>query len=72
MYLSDLYIYPRYITLALIAFSISFSGLCVSAQVMSIIGKGSDISMRAYIPRKILQGGIAALISLVISIIKGP
>ena len=70
--LSDLYIYPRYITLTLIAFSISFSGLCVSAQVMSLIGKESDISMRRYVPRKILQGCIAAIIILLISIIKGP
>lgn len=72
VYLSDLYIYPRYITLSLIAFSISFSGLCVSAQVMSLIGKGSDISVRRYIPRKILQGCISAIIILLISIIKGP
>ncbi len=71
VYLSDLYIYPKYITLAMIAFSISFSGLCVSAQVMSVIGKSSDISMRTYIPRKILQGCIAATIILVISAIKG-
>lgn len=70
LYLSDLYIAPRWATLALTAFAISFSGLCVSAQVLSLIDKDSKISMRKYLPRKLMQGAIAALLIIFFHIIK--
>ena len=69
-YLSDLCILPRCASLALTAFAISFSGLCVGAQTVSIIDKGSDISFKKYLPNKLIQGGIAAAITLAFSIIK--
>lgn len=70
LYLSDLCILPDGLTLALTAFSISFSGLCVSAQTLSLIGKGVDVSMSDYIPRKLLQGILAAIIAILISTIQ--
>ena len=71
IYLSDLCIMPRGVTLALTAFSMSFSGICVCAQTLGLINKGSDISIKKYVPRKLLQGGIAALLVLLCSIAKG-
>lgn len=71
LYLSDLYVAPAWITLALTAFSTSFSGLCVCAQTLSLINEKKDISMAAYIPRKLLQGFIAALLIIFFTIIKG-
>lgn len=71
VYLSDLYIIPDLFRLALIAFSISFSGLCVTAQTLALIEKGSDISLASYVPRKLLQGSIAAIIILFLGITKG-
>ncbi len=71
LYLSDLYIVPSWATLALTAFSTSFSGLCVCAQTLSLINKKTDISMAAYLPRKLLQGFIAALLITFFTIIKG-
>ncbi len=71
LYLSDLCIIPDWLTLALSAFSISFSGLCVAAQTLSLIDDGLDISMAGYVPRKLLQGVIAALLVSFFTIIKG-
>lgn len=70
-YLSDLCIFPPGVSLALTAFAISFSGLCVCAQTLSLIDNESDISFRKYIPYKLIQGFISALIILLSSIIKG-
>ncbi len=72
IFLSDLYILPKWATLALTAFSISFSGLCVSAQTLSLVDKGCDISVRGYVGRKLLQGLIAAALITVFYIIKNP
>lgn len=71
LYLSDLYVVPAWATLALTAFSTSFSGLCVCAQTLSLINEKTNISMAAYIPRKLLQGFIAALLITFFTIIKG-
>ena len=70
-YLSDLCILSPCVSLALTSFAISFSGLCVGAQTLSIFDKGSDISFKNYLPYKLLQGFIAAGITLAFSIIKG-
>lgn len=71
VYLSNSCILPPLISLMLTAFAISFSGLCVCAQTLSLIDKNSNISLEKYIPRKLIQGCIAALTTLVFSIIKG-
>ncbi len=70
VFLSDLYIVPRWATLTLTAFSISFSGLCVSTQTLALIDKASPVSINGYLPRKLLQGFIAALLILVFCIAK--
>jgi sporulation integral membrane protein YlbJ len=70
-YLSDLCILSPSITLALTAFAVSFSGLCVGAQTLSLIDKECNISFVNYIPNKIIQGFIAAVITVIFSIIKG-
>ncbi len=69
LYLSDLHIFGDYYSLCLTAFSLAFSGLCVAAQAVSLIPAGSGISFRRYIPTKILQGVIAAVFALLLSLI---
>ncbi|MBQ8689238.1 MAG: hypothetical protein IJ515_02620 [Clostridia bacterium] len=64
VYLSDLYILPEALTLALTGFALSFSGLCVTAQAAALIQRGSDISIKKYIWAKLLQGCISLLLLL--------
>ena len=56
--------YPDYISLALTSFAISFSGISVHAQARCFI-LGTGISMRRYYTAKILQGALAAVITLI-------
>ena len=60
-YISDLRIFAPPCALALVSFSISFSGLCVFSQTKSL-GIKSDVSMAKYLVFKLLQGCISATI----------
>ncbi len=68
-FLSELCIFPPFITFALISLSISFSGLCVGAQALALIPDGLQINAKRYFKLKLLQGVIAFIISLPIYIL---
>ena len=68
VYLSDLCIFSSDVTLALTAFSLSFSGLCVSAQTAALINRDTDISIKKYLSSKLLQGLLSVVIILCISL----
>lgn len=70
LYLSDLHILGGTSTLALTAFSLSFSGLCVAAQTLSIIDSEKVLSFRRYVPIKLLQGLIAAALIGIFSLFR--
>ncbi len=61
MLFSDFYIFPERIRLAVIAFSLSFSGLSVIMQSLSFSG-GEEISVKKCIKYKLLQGLISFII----------
>lgn len=69
VYLSKIQDTAPNLTLALTSFAISFSGLCVYAQTKSIIDSKNEISTKKYLPAKLLQGVIAFLFTLVVSLI---
>ncbi len=51
---------------ALAAFLLSFGGLAVAAQTMAVLGE-SDLTGRRYLPGKLLQGVLAALLTLLVN-----
>ena len=51
---------------ALAAFLLSFGGLSVAAQTMAVLGE-SDLTGRRYLAGKVLQGLIAALLTLLVN-----
>ena len=53
--------------LALAAFLLSFGGLAVWGQTLGVISE-SDLTGRYYLPGKLLQGVIAALLVLLVGI----
>ena len=67
IFFSDFYIFPFKINLAVIAFSLSFSGLSVIMQSLSFTG-GEDISIKKCITYKLLQGTLSFIIILLIPI----
>ncbi|MBO5879989.1 MAG: hypothetical protein J6Q68_05510 [Clostridia bacterium] len=60
--ISDLRIFSPCLSLAIIAFSLSFSGISVIMQSLSMHG-GEDISFIRFFKLKLLQGGIAFVLS---------
>ena len=56
---------PLSMALMMISFSLSFSGISVFMQVFSILPK--DISKKKYLYKKLLQGVISALLTLIFS-----
>jgi len=67
VYLSDLHILEERATLILTSFAISFSGLCVAAQTVSLIKENSGISFGRYVPFKLFGGCISAVLTLLFS-----
>lgn len=67
IFFSDFCIFPFKINLAIIAFSLSFSGLSVIMQSLSFAG-GEDISIKKCIAYKLLQGTISFIIILLLPI----
>ena len=67
VYVSDLYILSSRFRLAIIAFSLSFSGISVITQSLSI-SKKCDVSIKKCIIYKLLQGAISFIIILVLPI----
>ena len=65
LYISDLCILPSKLSIALIAFSLSFSGICVIMQSLAI-KKEKEISIKKCLLYKMLQGGISFLIILLL------
>ena len=51
---------------ALAAFLLGFGGLAVAAQTMAVLGE-SDLTGRRYLPGKLLQGVLAALLTLLVN-----
>jgi len=66
-YISDLHIFTFRISLALMAFSLSFSGVSVIMQSLAIEG-GKEMSARKCILYKLIQGAVSFLIILVMPI----
>ena len=66
-YISDLHIFTFRISLALIAFSLSFSGISVIMQSLAIDG-GKEMSIRKCILYKLIQGAVSFLIILILPI----
>lgn len=64
-YISELNIFSPCISLALCSFCISFSGLCVGAQTLSLIKRGSSISPARYLLYKLLSGVISFAVSII-------
>ena len=70
IYLSDLCILSSEITLILTSFSISFSGLCVAAQVISLSDSRVRMPLKKYVFAKLVQGIISAIITSIFCLIK--
>ena len=66
-YISDLHIFSFRFSLALIAFSLSFSGISVIMQSLAIEG-GKEMSTKKCILYKLIQGAVSFLIILVLPI----
>ena len=66
-HLSELYIFPFRLSVALISFSLSFSGLSVIMQSLALDGTNS-ISKRKFISYKLLQGTVSFLIIIALPI----
>ena len=60
---------PRLFTLTLTSFSISFSGLSVILQTLSIQEKESVANAKLYVSRKLMQGVISSVITVIIYLI---
>ena len=63
LYLASPDLFSPLISLILTSFAISFSGLSVIFQTLSIQEKGVRIDAKAYVTRKLLQGIIAAILT---------
>lgn len=69
VYLSDLCNLSEPLSLALTAFAVSFSGLCVACQTLALLPRGSEISARKYFTIKLVQGAVSMPIALLLGLI---
>ena len=67
LYISDLCIFPSKLSLAFIAFSLSFSGISVILQSLAI-NKNGKISVRKCLFYKLIQGTVSFIIILLLPI----
>ena len=66
-YISDLCIYSEKLKLAIIAFSLSFSGICVILQSLAF-SKKCVFSIQKFVFYKLIQGGISFIIIILLPI----
>ena len=65
-FLSELCSFNNFLSFVITSFSISFSGISVISQTICIAGTQADISIRNHIKYKLLQGTLAAVISMLV------